>query len=269
MVSLREHRGRETVETDVTAGLGARRAARIRQRILKWGRANFRSYPWREENDPWLTLVAELLLQRTRATQVEPVFREFCLRYPTAMQLATAGEDAAREVMGKLGLYFRGPQLHRLAMATAELGGKPPVLESLQALAGIGPYTTAAWLSLHQRKRAVIIDANIARWLSRVTGLPYNRDPRHVRWVNRLADVLTPRRSFRDYNYAVLDFTMEVCTARTPHCDVCPIRADCTYFSRIDRRAPEAITSNRSRRSPGIGNARQRGLGRTIVGRTA
>jgi A/G-specific adenine glycosylase len=104
----------------------------------------------------------------------------------------------------------------------------PETMAELLMLPGVGMYTAAAWLSLHRGKRAVIIDANVARWLSRLTGLPYNRDPRHVRWVQELADHLTPRRAFRDYNYAVLDFTMSVCAPR-PRCDVCPVLSDCWY----------------------------------------
>ncbi|MBI2963589.1 MAG: hypothetical protein HYY35_07525 [Deltaproteobacteria bacterium] len=102
-------------------------------------------------------------------------------------------------------------------------------MAELQRLPGVGMYTAAAWLSLHRGRRAVIIDANVARWLSRVTGLPYNRDPRHVRWVKKLADELTPQRAFREYNYAVLDFTMSICVPRNPRCDVCPMLSECRY----------------------------------------
>jgi A/G-specific adenine glycosylase len=82
---------------------------------------------------------------------------------------------------------------------------------------------------MHRWHRAVIVDANVSRWLSRMTGNPYQRDPRHVRWINELADRLTPRRVFRDYNYAVLDFTLTVCTPRNPACQICPLRRDCSY----------------------------------------
>jgi A/G-specific adenine glycosylase len=217
---------------DATFGLDESRVRRVRRRVLRWGRAHYRVYPWRTERDAWLTLVAEILLQRTRATQVDPVFRHFSERFPTARDLVNAGEGAARQVMERLGLHFRGALLYAVAVAIAERGGTPPTaISELRNMSGVGPYTTAAWLSLHRGHRAVIVDANVARWLSRMTGLPYNRDPRHVRWVNQLADALTPRRSFRDYNYAVLDFTMDVCTARDPHCHACPLIVDCLHGS--------------------------------------
>ena len=103
-------------------------------------------------------------------------------------------------------------------------------MEELCSLPGVGMYTAAAWLSLHCGQRATIIDANVSRWLSRMTGLPYHRDPRHIRWIQELADELTPKQVFRDYNYAVLDFTMKVCKSRKPSCDACPLRNDCHYY---------------------------------------
>lgn len=208
--------------------------ARIRHRLLRWNKTNAASFPWREEKDPWLSLAAEILLQRTRAAQVRPVYLEFRDTYPTAASLVSAGPAGVREITDRLGLHWRGDLLYRAAQLVSESGGIPPdSIDALRRIPGVGPYTAAAWLSLHRQKRAVIVDANVSRWLSRMTGLPHERDPRHVRWVNELADELTPRRVFRDYNYAVLDFTMAICTPRVPRCDVCPIRQDCWYGRNI------------------------------------
>jgi A/G-specific adenine glycosylase len=206
----------------------------VRQRLLRWGRANFHSYPWRDESDPWLTLVAEFLLQRTRASQVEAVFLECRERFPTPEALVQAGSAAAATLTDRLGLHRRGPMLMDIARAVIS-DGLPQNMEELERLPGVGTYTAAAWLSLHRGQRAVIVDANVARWLSRMTGMPYNRDPRHVRWVKALADRLTPKRVFRDYNYATLDFTMNVCQLRVPRCGVCPVRGAC-----LKGRGPQA-----------------------------
>lgn len=226
--------GPPTAEEWEAGAEGKRRIARVRRRLLRWASENYQSYIWRDEPDPWLALLAEFLLQRTRARQVERVFSEVRESYPTAASLAEAGPEAATAIMAGLGLYWRGPLLHGVAVAVAEAGGYPPEdLEELRRLVGVGPYTSAAWLSLHRGKRAVIVDANVARLLARLTGREYPRDPRHVRWVKELADRLTPRRAFRAYNYAVLDFTMIVCTPRAPRCLECPLRPDCRFGSTV------------------------------------
>ena len=161
---------------------------------------------------------------------MEPVFREVRERYGTAQRLAEAGPEAAGAVVSGLGLHWRGPLLYRTATAVAEQGGAPPEsAEALQALPGIGPYAASAWLSLHRGQRAVIIDNNVARWLARLTGRPYDGETRRKRWLQALADSLTPQRAFRDYNYAVLDFTMTICTPRAPRCGDCPLSGWCAY----------------------------------------
>jgi A/G-specific adenine glycosylase len=209
-------------------GASAAEVARTRRRIIAWGKENFRPYPWRFEDDPWLSFVAEFLLQRTRASQVASVFSEFRQRYPTPSDLVKAGPSATTLLTRRLGLHWRGPLLLRAAEAFLQSGGCPPeTLEALQELPGVGRYTAAAWLSLHRGKRAAIVDANVARWLSRMTGRPYNRDPRRLPWLHDLAETLTPRRAFRAYNYAVLDFTMRICTPRKPLCHLCPVRKEC------------------------------------------
>lgn len=205
-------------------------ALSIRRRLTSWSKAQLIDYPWRRETDPWLTLAAEIMLQRTRAAQVRLVFLDFRRMYPSVNAFIAAGPNAARALTDRLGLHWRGDLLYRAALAVQDLGGEPPeTLQELRKIPGIGPYTAAAWLSLHRNKRAVIVDSNVSRWLSRMTGLPYERDPRHVRWVNELADHLTPPRAFRAYNYAVLDFTMTICTPRKPRCNECPLHMLCSY----------------------------------------
>ena len=212
--------------------MDARILTRTRRRVREWGSRNFKNYPWRFEKDPWLSFVAEFLLQRTRASQVEPVYRALKARCPTAHSLATLPAEGIRDLTRPLGLHRRGPLLSTIARELAGRGGAPPdSMDGLCQLSGVGIYTAAAWLSLHRGKRAVILDANVCRWLSRMTRRPYNRDPRHVRWIQELADDLTPLRVFRDYNYAVLDFTMNVCTPRKPKCMQCPLFRDCKYAS--------------------------------------
>jgi A/G-specific adenine glycosylase len=193
-----------------------------------------------------LSFLAEFLLQRTKASQVEPVFLSIRERFPTAGSLAMGGLPAVNQLTRKLGLHWRGPLLLRIAEAVADLGGIPPdTPDELRKLTGVGMYTTAAWLSLHRGKRLAIIDANVARWLSRLTDLPYNRDPRHVQWVKDLADRLTPRRAFREFNYAVLDFTMRICVPRNPRCDACPLQSECRYARRGRPRLPTTVRPRR------------------------
>lgn len=214
----------------------------VRRRLTRWGRVHFRNFAWREESDPWLTLVAEFLLQRTRARQAERAFIELREHYSTAASLAAGGPEASRRILGSLGLLWRAQNLHALASEVAQRGGHPPeTIGELRSLPGIGDYTASAWLSLFRHRRAAVVDSNVARWLSRLTGLSRPSDPRHCRWLKDLAETLTPVRSFRAYNYAVIDFTMTICTPTHPACESCVLRMKCHYFSHaFDKHRPSA-----------------------------
>lgn len=227
----------------------------IRSRLLKWGKHNFKAFSWRDEDDEWLTLVSEVLLQRTRAEQVEPIYLEFKSRFPTYKALLAADNDTLDTITSGLGIHKRTATILQLAQWIDEHNGHMPESpDELEEIRGIGPYTSAAWLSLHQGTRATIVDANVFRWLARTTCQDYGRDPRGVDWVYELADALTPPRAFTAYNYAVLDFTMTICTPANPKCPSCPIRQYCCFGKSGDQGdcgAPKL--------TPGITHPRRRG----------
>jgi A/G-specific adenine glycosylase len=219
---------------------------RIRRQLIVWGRQNFRSYPWRTEDDPWLTLVAEVLLQRTQARQVVDTFNMFRKTFPTARHVAEAAQSDLEQTLFRLGLHSRAEVIRTIAQLSLDNDGVPPEdVERLRMVPGIGAYTSAAWMSLHRGHRAAIVDANVYRWLGRMFGRKYDRDPRRVRWVRELAEQLTPQRAYRAFNYAVLDFTMTVCVPREPHCGECSFSRRCAFANasaglRAQRRLPMA-----------------------------
>jgi A/G-specific adenine glycosylase len=204
----------------------------IRRTLIRWGRANYQDFPWRRADAGWHGLIAEVLLQRTRAAAVVPVYEAFVKRYPTPVLLAVAPIEELEQLLFPLGLRWRVPRLRELGRALAAAGGSVPrCREKLMRLPLVGEYAAAAWLSLHAGKRAVIVDANVVRWLCRLTGQVYDGETRRKRWLLTLADSLTPRTGVRRYNLSVLDFTMKVCTAR-PSCPSCPFAAGGCVFAR-------------------------------------
>jgi A/G-specific adenine glycosylase len=190
--------------------------------VIKWGREHYADFPWRSTKSPWEALAAEVLLQRTRASQVIPTYEEFVERYPAPEFLARESPEGLLRTTGRLGLRWRAPLMIRMAQELVRLDGPPTDHASLAKLPGVGPYAAAAYLSLHRRRRAVIVDANVVRWLGRTFGFETGPETRRAPWLVDLADRLTPSRVFREYNYAVLDLSMQVCRSR-PRCEHCPL----------------------------------------------
>jgi A/G-specific adenine glycosylase len=182
----------------------------------------------------------EVLLQRTRATSVQRVYEEFRRTFPTAEHLSQASEAALEHVVGSLGLRWRTQSLKALADEIVARGGDiPDNVVDLRSLPGVGEYVTSAYLSLHLNKRAVIVDANVVRWIGRLIGHPVDAETRRKKWLTDVADMLTPRRNVREYNYAVLDLTMKLCGSK-PRCVECPVVRFCkTGAENVRRRCGE------------------------------
>jgi A/G-specific adenine glycosylase len=240
------------------------RIRKIRKKLISWGEKNFRAFPWRAPTERWHGLLAEVLLQRTRAHSVVLVYEEFVSKFRTPSELAQAPVKKIERMLYPLGLRWRAAWIKRLAkdLTESELH-QPASVEQLQRLPGVGPYAAAAYLSFHCGKRAAIVDANVVRWICRMIGYPYDGETRRKKWLIQIANKLTPRKDWKKFNYALLDFTMQVCTA-SPKCEICPIGPNDCVFGRlvqIKRGANETPkrlqrSSNKRTRSRGSSRAR-------------
>ena len=113
-------------------------------------------------------MLYKILLQRTKADQVVPVFNNFKKQFPTAALLAEATEAKILEVIKPLGLAWRSRFLKQLGSSIKD--GIPENSEDLKKLPGVGPYVAGAYLSLHRKKRSTIIDSNVVRLYGRFFG---------------------------------------------------------------------------------------------------
>lgn len=196
------------------------------RRLLRWGRANRRSFPWRADGvDPFRVLVAEVLLQRSRASTVARVYGPFFERWPAPAELAKAQERSIASVIRPLGLVGRARTLRRMARAVRDRGAVPRTVEGLLALPGVGPYAAAATAVVAFGARVGVVDGVSARVYRRYFGLrgagPIDRG------LVAFVDQVTPRRAVREWNWAVLDLAALVCVPQVPRCQVCPLVATC------------------------------------------
>jgi A/G-specific adenine glycosylase len=201
----------------------------FRRRLLAWGRANRRSFPWRETDDPWRVLVAEVLLQRSRGKTVAKVYDELFRKWPDAAALSRARESSIAEVIRPLGLVRRARTLREMAKEVARQGRVPGTVEGLLGLPGVGRYAANATLVVAFGKRAPVVDGVTARvyrrYLGLVSDLPATED--EELWA--AAEAASPSTSSREWNWAVLDLAAEICLPAKPRCPACPLMARCRF----------------------------------------
>jgi A/G-specific adenine glycosylase len=203
--------------------------------ILYWSRDHLRQYPWRETRDPYKVLLAEMMLRRTKADQVKPVYDRMLADYPDARKLAEAGPRGVEKVVYPLGLSWRTPAFTMMARdVTERYGGKvPETREDLKTLPGVGDYVAGAVLSIAYGKKEWIVDANIVRVFKRYFGIETSKEGRRDKHVIQTAKLYASTRASRTANLAILDFAATVCIARTPRCDACPLTTTCSYYKAL------------------------------------
>jgi A/G-specific adenine glycosylase len=201
----------------------------LRKKLLAWEQKNYPTFPWRDETHPFHALVAEVLLQRTRAEQVVPVYLNFIRVFPNPANLAQTNIPDIEKVIAPLGLRWRAKFLHELGKELVAGGSVPADLASLRKLPGVGPYAASAYLSFHVGRRVPIVDSNVVRFYGRFFGFRTGPETRRDRQLFKLADSVTPKRIFKKFNYAIIDFTRAICRPKPLH-DICPLAKRCAFY---------------------------------------
>lgn len=201
--------------------------------LLRWYDKHRRVLPWRSKQgdkpNSYAVWLSEIMLQQTTVTAVKPYFEKFLARWPKVENLANAPVEEVMQQWAGLGYYSRARNLHLCAKhVVSEFDGHFPANEvQLLKLPGIGPYTAAAITSIAFDSRAVVVDGNVERVISRLyaieTPLPAGKPI-----IKKYADLLTPDTRAGDFAQAMMDLGATICTPKRPTCNLCPFFESCT-----------------------------------------
>lgn len=207
------------------------------RRLLRWGREHRRDFPWRQSEDPFRILVAEVLLRRSRASTVARVHQELFEVWPDASALSEADSERVEDVIRPAGLVSRAEGLIRLANQVVDRQEVPRDSPGLVELHGVGQYAAAATLQAAHGKRVPTVDAVSARVYRRYFGLTGEGGPRTHKHLDEelwnLVEQAMPKTVVREWNWAVLDLAAAVCLPKRPRCDDCPLVDRCLYAAEI------------------------------------
>jgi len=204
---------------------------------LDWYDIHARDMPWRVgpavrragiAPDPYAIWLSEVMLQQTTVAAVKDYFTRFHHLWPDVHALAAADDG---EVMGEwagLGYYARARNLLKCArVVSGELGGVfPNTAAALQALPGIGPYTSAAIAAIAFDRPETVVDGNVKRVMARLFRVE-DPMPGSKPGLREKAGSMTPQSRPGDYAQAVMDLGATICTPKSPACGICPWRDDC------------------------------------------
>jgi len=205
------------------------RAARAtRARAIARGLA--RAYPdaWcaLDHRTPWELLIATILSAQCTDKMVNTVTPALFAEFPGSNELAVAPSSRVEALIKRTGFFRQKTRsIQAVARAVAnEHGGRVPAsMDALTALPGIGRKTANVVLGTAFGEPAMFVDTHVRRLANRL-GLTVEDDP--VKIERDLQGLLAPREWTR-FAHRMIHHGRQVCLARKPRCDRCPVERWC------------------------------------------
>ena len=178
------------------------------------------------EKDYELLFSVRLSAQCTdaRVNQVTPTL---FARFPTLESFAQAEPEEVEPYIRSCG-FFHGKARDLVGCARQLIerfdGKVPGTMEELTSLPGVGRKTANLILGDVYHQPAYVCDTHCIRITGRLGLTDGSKDPLQVE--RQLRAILPPEES-SDFCHRIVLFGRDVCTARSPKCETCPLRADC------------------------------------------
>jgi len=206
-------------------------------KLLRWYNTHHRKLPWRETCDPYKIWVSETMLQQTTVQAVIPFFREWMKQFPDIESLSKAPLQRVLKAWQGLGYYLRAKHMHKASKIIIQrFGGSiPQEYEKLNELPGIGPYTSAAILSLAFDKPYPVVDANVRRVLMRLMRVQGETKPDKDQILLQTFKPFLPQKKMGLFNQAMMELGSLLCKSKSPLCLLCPVREFCRAYETGDQ----------------------------------
>jgi endonuclease-3 len=190
-----------------------------------------------EFKNPLELLVATILSAQCTDTRVNIVTKDLFRKYTSAAAFAAAPLRDLERAIQSTGFFRMKAKSIKSACAdiVEKHGGQVPrELESLVALRGVGRKTANVVLgTAFGIPSGVVVDTHVTR-LSRRLGLTQQNDAVKI---ERDLMALVPKREWIDFSHRLIAHGRQVCLARKPRCEKCPLAEVCPKIGVADRSA--------------------------------
>ena len=183
------------------------------------------------EKDYELMIAVRLSAQCTDA-RVNMITPALFAAYPTLEAMAGADIADVENYVHSCGFYRQKAKDIVLScqMLLSQHGGKVPnTMDALLKLPGVGRKTANLLLGdLYGEPGSVVCDTHCIRICGRL-GLSQGKEPEKVE--RQLRKILPPEES-SDFCHRIVLFGRDICTARSPKCESCPLAVYCNQINK-------------------------------------
>lgn len=178
--------------------------------------------------EPWKLLVMGRLSAQCTDARVNTVCRELFEVFPTARALADGDISEIERIVRPCGLYHtKAADIKaECAMLCDVYGGVlPDTMEELLKFPGVGRKIANLLLGDIYRKPAIVADTHCIRICGRLGFYPEaQKDPAKT---EKILSAITEPSEQSDLCHRLVLFGREICTARSPKCEECPLSDVC------------------------------------------
>ena len=181
---------------------------------------------------PFQILVAVVLSAQCTDERVNKTTPSIFSKYPDAIDFVNMPIETLEELIHPCGFYKTKAKNLKLAAEKIvnEFGSKvPETMEELMSIPGVGRKSAnVIMLEAFNNPQGIAVDTHAKRIYNRI-GLSSESEPEKIE-----QDLLKqiPQKYIGDVNHILIWHGRNICTARNPKCDLCPIKHLCNYFTK-------------------------------------
>lgn len=181
---------------------------------------------------PFELVVAVMLSAQCTDERVNKTTPELFNRCKTIKAFADIDINELEQIIHPCGFYKNKAKNVKLCakQVLENFNGEVPhTMEELTTLAGIGRKSAnVILLEVFGIAQGIAVDTHAKR-ISNLVGLSKQKDPEKIE-----QDLLKvfPKDTLKDINHLLVWHGRNTCVARSPKCDVCPIRYLCNYYKK-------------------------------------
>ncbi len=180
------------------------------------------------EGEAWKLLIMARLSAQCTDARVNIVSRELWKKYPTLESVAKANIPDLEEVVRPCGLYkTKAKSIHETAnILIRDFGGEVPrTMEELLTLPGVGRKIANLMLGDVFGQPNIVTDTHCIRICGRLGFYPVKE--KNPAKIEKILDKYIEKPVQSDFCHRIVYFGRDICTARSPKCEECPMKSFC------------------------------------------